>query len=72
VEMNRYCRQKLEIATPALGERKVSGVFEATDAASFAKGLQDYGIARISRQSPTTLVLDSPLNTHGVRNSVSH
>lgn len=69
-EMNRYCRQKLEIATAALGERKVSGVFDATDAGSLAKGLQDYGIARLTQQSATRIVLDSPSNSHSKHNSV--
>lgn len=59
-EMNQYSQQKLEIANPALGERKVSGVFEATDGTSLAKALQDYGIAQVTERSATTIVLDVP------------
>jgi transmembrane sensor len=58
-EMNRYSREKLEIADPALEGRKVSGVFEPTGGPAFAKALEAYGIARVSRQSATTIVLDS-------------
>ena len=59
-EMNRYSREKLEIADPALQGRKVSGVFEPTSGEAFAKALEAYGIARISRETATTIVLDSP------------
>lgn len=56
-EMNRYSVQRLEIATPALAQRRVSGVFEATGGAAFAAALEAYGIARATRTSPTTLLL---------------
>lgn len=56
-EMNRYSVQRLEIATPALGRRRVSGVFEATGGAAFAAALETYGIVRSTRTSPTTLLL---------------
>jgi transmembrane sensor len=59
-EMNRYSREQLEIADPALKERKVSGVFEPTGGAGFAKALEAYGIARTARQTPTAIVLESP------------
>jgi transmembrane sensor len=58
-EMNRYSREQLVIAGPSLEGRKVSGVFEPTDGAAFAKALEAYGIARATRQSATTIVLDS-------------
>lgn len=64
VEMNRYSRTKLEISNATLAERKVSGVFEATDALTLANALQDYGIVRITRQSVTAIVLDSPAKQH--------
>ena len=38
--MNRYSRVKLEIADPALGDERVSGVFEAGDTEGFIKGVQ--------------------------------
>lgn len=56
-EMNRYSVQRLEIATSALAQRRVSGVFEATGGAAFAAALETYGIARATRTSPTTLLL---------------
>jgi transmembrane sensor len=59
-EMNRYSREKLEIADPALEERKVSGVFEPTNVSAFAKAIESYGIARITEQTATTIVLESP------------
>jgi transmembrane sensor len=60
IEMNRYSRERLEIADPALQERRVSGVFEPTGGATFAKALEAYGIARVSQETATTIVLDSP------------
>ena len=59
-EMNRYSREKLEIADPILQDRKVSGVFEPTSGVAFAKALETYGIARATQQSATTIVLYSP------------
>jgi transmembrane sensor len=59
-EMNRYSREQLVIADSSLEGRKVSGVFEPTNGAAFAKALEAYGIARATRQSATTIVLDSP------------
>jgi transmembrane sensor len=59
-EMNRYSTEKIEISDPALENRKVSGVFEPTDAHAFVKALQAYGIARATQQSATTLMLDAP------------
>lgn len=59
-EMNRYSREQLAIADPSLEGRKVSGVFEPTDGATFAKALEAYGIARATRQSATMIVLGSP------------
>lgn len=59
-EMNRYSREKLEIADAALNDRKVSGVFEATGGPAFARALEAYGIARVAQQSAMTIVLDSP------------
>ncbi len=59
-EMNRYSREQLVIAEPALQQRKVSGVFEPTDGAAFAKALEAYGIARATRQSAATIELRSP------------
>ena len=59
-EMNRYSREKLEIADPALEGRKVSGVFEPTGGPAFAKALEAYGIARATQKTATTIVLDSP------------
>lgn len=58
-EMNRYSRERLEIADPALGERRVSGVFESNSGSAFAKALEDYGIARVGRQTSTEIVLES-------------
>ena len=55
-EMNRYSIEKLEISDPALGSRKVSGVFEPTEAHAFAKALQAYGIARTTEQGSTSIV----------------
>jgi transmembrane sensor len=59
-EMNRYSREKLEIADPTLGDRKVSGVFEPTEGHAFAKALEAYGIARTTQQTDTTIVLNAP------------
>jgi transmembrane sensor len=59
-EMNRYSREQLVIAEPALQQRMVSGVFEPTDGAAFARALEAYGIARASRQSATAIELRSP------------
>jgi transmembrane sensor len=59
-EMNRYSREKLEIADPALEDRKVSGVFEPTEGQAFAKALEAYGIARTTQQTDTTIVLGAP------------
>jgi transmembrane sensor len=59
-EMNRYSREKLEIADPTLEDRKVSGVFEPTEGHAFAKALEAYGIARTTRQTDTTIVLNAP------------
>jgi transmembrane sensor len=70
-EMNQYSQQKFEIADPSLGERKVSGVFDATDGASLAKALQDYGIARVTEHSATTIVLDMPSGSDTRHKSVS-
>jgi len=58
-EMNRYSRERLKIADPALGERRVSGVFESNSGSAFAKALEDYGIARVGRQTGTEIVLES-------------
>ena len=59
-EMNRYSRETLEIADPSLQDRKVSGVFEPTGGVVFAKALEAYGIARVSQETATTIILDSP------------
>jgi transmembrane sensor len=59
-EMNRYSREKLEIADPALKSRRVSGVFEPTSGPAFATALETYGIARVAEQTTTTITLDSP------------
>jgi transmembrane sensor len=59
-EMNRYSREKLEIANPALEGRKVSGVFETTSGPAFAEALEAYKIARVSQRTATTITLDSP------------
>jgi transmembrane sensor len=59
-EMNRYSREKLEIADPALEDRKVSGVFEPTEGQAFAKALDAYGIARTIQQTDTKIVLGVP------------
>jgi transmembrane sensor len=59
-EMNRYSREKLEIADPALEDRKVSGVFEPTEGQAFAKALEAYGIARTTQQTDTKIVLSAP------------
>jgi len=59
-EMNRYSRAQLVIADPSLEGRMVSGVFEPTDGAAFAKALEAYGIVRATRQSATTIMLGSP------------
>jgi transmembrane sensor len=59
-EMNRYSIEKIEISDPALENRKVSGVFEPTEAHAFTKALQAYGIARATQQSTTTIVLGAP------------
>ena len=59
-EMNRYAREKMIIATPGLEERRVSGVFEPSSGPGFARALEAYGIARVSAESTTTIVLDSP------------
>jgi transmembrane sensor len=59
-EMNRYSREKLEIANPALERRKVSGVFDTTSGPGFAKALEAYKIARVIRRTATTITLDSP------------
>jgi transmembrane sensor len=58
-EMNRYSREKLEIADPALEDRKVSGVFEPTEGHAFAKALEAYGIARTTQKTDTTIVLNA-------------
>ena len=60
-EMNRYAREKMIIATPGLEERRVSGVFEPSSGPGFARALEAYGIARVSAESTTTIVLDSPV-----------
>jgi transmembrane sensor len=59
-EMNRYSRDKLEIADLAIEGRKVSGVFEQTSGLGLAKALEAYGIVRVSKQSGETIVLDAP------------
>jgi transmembrane sensor len=59
-EMNRYSHEKLVIADASLENRKVSGVFEPANDWAFAKALEAYGIARATRQSATTIVLDAP------------
>jgi transmembrane sensor len=59
-EMNRYSREKLAIADSALEDKKVSGVFESTGGAGFAKALEAYGIAQVTQQTATTITLDSP------------
>jgi transmembrane sensor len=59
-EMNRYSRETLVIANPALKDRKVSGVFEPTEGHAFAKGLEVYGIAKRTQVTATQIVLDSP------------
>jgi transmembrane sensor len=70
-EMNQYSQEKLQIANSSLGERKVSGVFEATDGASLAKALQDYGIAQVTEHSATAIVLDLPSGTDNRHQSLS-
>jgi transmembrane sensor len=59
-EMNRYSRETLEIADPALKDRKVSGVFEPTEGHAFAGALEAYGIARVAQETATRIVLDTP------------
>jgi len=59
-EMNRYSRETLEIADPALKDRKVSGVFEPTEGHAFASALEAYGIARVTQETATQIVLDTP------------
>jgi transmembrane sensor len=59
-EMNRYSRETLKIADPALESRKVSGVFEPTAGPAFAKALEAYGIARATQQTATTIILGAP------------
>jgi transmembrane sensor len=59
-EMNRYSRETLKIADPALESRKVSGVFEPTAGPAFAKALEAYGIARATQQTATTIMLGAP------------
>lgn len=58
-EVNRYSRERFEIADPALAERRISGVFESNSGPAFAKALEDYGIARVGRQTSTEIVLES-------------
>jgi transmembrane sensor len=59
-EMNRYSHERLEIADPALENRKVSGVFESTGGVGFAQALEDYGIARVTQRTATAIILNSP------------
>jgi transmembrane sensor len=59
-EMNRYSREKIEIADPALESRKVSGVFESTGGAGFASALETYGIAHVTRRTANRITLESP------------
>jgi transmembrane sensor len=59
-EMNRYTRETLEIADPALKGRKVSGVFEPTEGHAFASALEAYGIARVTQETSSRIVLDTP------------
>jgi transmembrane sensor len=59
-EMNRYSMVRLEIADPELRGRKISGVFEPTGGAAFARALETYGVARIGRSSATTITLEAP------------
>jgi transmembrane sensor len=59
-EMNRYSHKTLEITDPTLEDRKVSGVFEPTEGHAFAKALETYGIAKVTRETATHIVLGSP------------
>lgn len=59
-EMNRYSHETLQIADPALDNRKVSGVFEPTESQAFAKALEAYGIVRASQPDGIKIVLNAP------------
>lgn len=55
--LNRYSRLQIEVADPALGAMRVSGVFEAGDAQGFAAAVQAYLPATADYSSPNVVRL---------------
>lgn len=60
-DMNRYWRQHLVLTDEALADRKITAVFAtSTSAASIARTLQTYGLARVVKKSPSAIYLAPP------------
>ena len=57
---NRYNTTQLRIADTALGERRISGVFDSSDPQSFAIFLESVFAARVERPSADEIVVKIP------------
>jgi transmembrane sensor len=57
---NRYNKTQLRIADAALGERRISGVFDSSDPQSFVSFLESALGARVARPSANEVVLSAP------------
>lgn len=56
-ELNRHSDEQIVIATAALGERRVSGVFASGAARTATRALEAYGLVRATETSPGVIVL---------------
>lgn len=58
-EFNRYNRIQLAVSEPALAERRISGVFSASDPESFVAFLESAAGAHVRRDASSTITIDA-------------
>jgi transmembrane sensor len=60
---NRYNRTQMRIADAALGERRISGVFDSSDPQSFVSFLESVFAVRAERPAADQIVISTPAGT---------
>jgi transmembrane sensor len=58
-EFNRYNRIQLAVSEPALAERRISGVFSASDPESFVAFLESAAGVHVRRDASSTITIDA-------------
>lgn len=58
-EANRYSREQIVLAAPALASARISGTFEAGKNAEFAEGLQSYFRLQLDRTQDDKIILSA-------------